>query len=273
MKAPEYGALQITALILTYNEAPNIGRTLERLKWAKEILVVDSFSTDETLDIVRTFPQTRILQRKFDTFADQCNYGLEQVRTDWVLSLDADYILSLELIQEIQNSIPNPSSPIPNPSSSICAVVAFRVGFRYCIHGHRLRASLYPPRTVLYRKGHAHYNNDGHGHRVEIKGSVGTLRGWIDHDDRKSLDRWLQEQSRYARIEADHLLNTPSAELNFADRLRRKVILAPFLVFFYTLIGKRLIFDGWRGFYYVAQRTVAELLLSLKLIEKKIARR
>jgi glycosyltransferase involved in cell wall biosynthesis len=84
---------QITALILTFNEAPNIERTLSRLKWAREIVVIDSFSTDETCDLVRKLPQARILQREFDSFAQQCNFGLQHIGTEWVLSLDADYLL------------------------------------------------------------------------------------------------------------------------------------------------------------------------------------
>src|SRR4051812_43381171 len=102
--------MPLSVIILTYNEAPNIGRTLERLAWAKEIVVIDSFSTDETLEIVGKFPRTRVIQRKFDTFADQCNFGLEQIHTDWVLSLDADYVLSSELIDEI-GLLGAPASP------------------------------------------------------------------------------------------------------------------------------------------------------------------
>ena len=101
--APVFGTMldQITPLVLTYNEAPNIRRTLEKLRWAREIIVVDSFSTDETLDRLKAFPQVRVVQRKFDTFAGQCNFGLDQIQTPWVLSLDADYVLSEELIEEI----------------------------------------------------------------------------------------------------------------------------------------------------------------------------
>src|SRR6476619_2943691 len=91
---------EITPLILTYNEAPNIGRTLEQLRWARDIVVVDSFSDDETLEIVSGFPQARVVQRKFDTFAAQCNFGLTEagIATEWVLSLDADYELTPELV-------------------------------------------------------------------------------------------------------------------------------------------------------------------------------
>src|SRR5580692_10075232 len=121
----------ITPLVLTFNEAPNIRRTLEKLAWAQNILVVDSFSTDETLEIVRSFPQVRVVQRKFDSFAQQCNFGLAQITTEWVLSMDADYILSDALIDEIKSLKPSAS------------VTGYSARFKYCVFGHSLRASLY----------------------------------------------------------------------------------------------------------------------------------
>ncbi|MFM7368397.1 MAG: glycosyltransferase, partial [Sphaerospermopsis kisseleviana] len=68
---------QITPLILTYNEAPNIDRTLEKLTWAQTIIVIDSYSTDQTLEILSNYPQVTVVKRKFDSFASQCNYGLQ----------------------------------------------------------------------------------------------------------------------------------------------------------------------------------------------------
>lgn len=249
---------QITPLILTFNEAPNIGRTLARLTWAREILVVDSGSTDATLNMVRGFPHTRVVQRKFDGFAAQCNFGLEQIRTPWVLSLDADYILTPELVAEIARLDDRE------------AVAGYTARFRYCIQGRPLRSTLYPPRTVLYRRDKASYRADGHGHRVQVDGPTRMLASVIDHDDRKPLDRWLAEQNRYAAIEARHLLATPRSALSFPDRLRCGMVFAPAAVFFYTLIVKGLILDGWPGWFYVLQRTYAELLLALKLMEEKL---
>lgn len=133
-----------------------------------------------------------------------------------------------------------------------------------------MRASLYPPRTVLYRKDKAHYHNEGHGHRVQIDGPVRMLSGWIDHDDRKPLERWFGEQIKYAGQEARHLLEIDNAKLKLADRIRKRIIMAPGLVFFYTLLGKGLILDGWPGWFYVFQRTFAEMLLSLHLIENRL---
>src|SRR5712692_6794301 len=99
----------ITPLVLTFNEAPNIARTLEQLRWARDIVVVDSFSDDDTLEMVSQFPQARVIQREFDSFAGQCNFGLRETRieSEWVLSLDADYVLTPEMIEELSSLAPD----------------------------------------------------------------------------------------------------------------------------------------------------------------------
>jgi len=93
------------------------------------------------------------------------------------------------------------------------------------------------------------------------------LESYIYHDDRKSLSRWLWAQDRYLIIEAKKLLETPASELSFGDRLRRQKTLAPFVILIYCLIINRGILDGWAGWYYAFQRTLAEILLSIRLIE------
>ena len=85
-------AAEITVLIITYNEARNIERVLSKLGWAQRILVVDSGSTDGTLELLAAHANVDVVHRPFDTFADQCNFGLQQVWTPWALSLDADYV-------------------------------------------------------------------------------------------------------------------------------------------------------------------------------------
>src|SRR5476651_2537302 len=116
----------ITPLVLTYNEAPNLRRTLDQLTWAREIVIIDSFSTDETLSIARDFPQARIVQRKFDTHTQQWNFGVGQTGTLWVLSLDADYILSETFVKELEAWPPGEN------------VNAGFSRFCYCVFGRRL---------------------------------------------------------------------------------------------------------------------------------------
>jgi glycosyltransferase involved in cell wall biosynthesis len=248
---------EITPLILTFNEAPNIKRTLERLSWAKTIVVIDSFSTDETLDILHSYPQVQVFQRKFDSFATQCNYGLTKVTSEWVLSLDADYVLTDELIAEIQ------------AFKSEADINCYSARFNYCVFGKPLRGTLLPPRKVLYRREKATYQDDGHAHRVFVTGKSKMLLAHINHDDRKPLSRWLWAQDRYMTIEIKKLLETPVSELSYGDRIRKQKILAPFIILVYCLILKGGILDGWRGWYYAFQRMLAEILLSIRMIEYK----
>jgi glycosyltransferase involved in cell wall biosynthesis len=248
----------ITPLIITYNEAPNIARTLDMLRWAKRIVVIDSGSTDGTLEIARKYPQVEVTHRPFDDFANQCNFGLERIAEHWVLSLDADYVLSEELIAELQRRQPAKTT------------AGLKAAFVYCIYGRPLRASLYPPRTVLYRRERAYYRNEGHGHRVVVAGTIEKLSGCIYHDDRKPLSHWLASQQRYAALEAQHLLIAKRDELSVTDRIRLRAWPAPLLVFLYTLIFRGCILDGWPGWFYVLQRTLAEIMIAIEIIDRRL---
>lgn len=247
----------ITPLILTYNEEPNIGRVLEKLRWAERIVVVDSDSTDRTAELASSFPQVRVLRRPFDNHVNQWNFGLDQVTTPWVLSLDADYVLSDALIDEL------------TARAGTLELAGYYASFRYCIAGRALRGSLYPPRIVLFRRDRARYAADGHTQLLRVEGATGRLSGVIFHDDRKPLSAWLQAQQRYALLEVDKLTVTPVESLGRMDRIRRRKWLAPLLTPPYCLFAKRLILDGWPGIYYTLQRTYAELLLSLRLFERE----
>ena len=93
----------ISASIICYNEEKNIGRCLDALSWCDQIVVVDSGSSDGTLDIVRGYERTTILHRPFDTYIKQKNYSLDHCDHEWVLSVDADEVLPGPLIDEIQD--------------------------------------------------------------------------------------------------------------------------------------------------------------------------
>ncbi len=123
---------RITPLILTSNEAPNIARMLDRLTWAKRVVVVDSHSDDETEAIARRYPNVDFVKRPFDTHADQWNFGLREtgIDTDWVLALDADYVPTPEFVDQLRELAPAPD------------VDGYSARFRYCIDGVPLRGGL-----------------------------------------------------------------------------------------------------------------------------------
>ena len=251
---------QITPLILTFNEAPNLARTLDRLNWASDIVVVDSMSTDDTRAIAARYPQVRVFERKFTSHAEQWNFGLQQtgIKTEWVLALDADFVLTDAIVAELQHLQPS------------ATVSGYRATFTYCIDGKPLRSGVYPPVTVLYRRAAANYEQDGHTQRVRVDGTVQPLAAKIRHDDRKPLTHWLASQVRYMQLEADKLAAAPSTELATADRIRRWIVLAPPLVFLRCMFVGGGLLDGRAGLFYALQRTAAELILSLTLLERRL---
>lgn len=247
----------ITPVLLTYNEAENIGRTLSRLAWAADVVVVDSGSTDETIAIMSGFPNVRRFSRPFDTHADQWRYAVTEtaIKTPWILRLDADYQVGDELIAELERLDPD------------AAVAGYRIAFDYAIFGHPLRASLYPPNTVLLRRGAFTVLDNGHTEAWAVDGPVLPLRGRILHDDRKTSGFWLVAQSRYMQRELDKISRRRAG---WKDWIRLRPPLAPVLIFLYSLFGKGLIFNGRAGLFYALQRLVAEGALALMVLETKL---
>jgi len=240
---------KITPVILTYNEAPNIQRTLEALTWANRIVVLDSFSDDETEEICRKYSNVDFFQRRFDSLAKQWEAAIDKnIDTEWVLALDADYVLSPELIQELEEV------------DETKHIDGYRTHFIYVVDGKPLRGSLYPPVTTLYRVRKASYIQDGHAQRVVISGMIGNLNQKIFHDDRKSSERWHHSQVNYARQEAEKLSKLSLSEMKLNDKFRF-FGLGPVLVIPYTLIYRGVILDGVAGMKYTYQRVVAELYL------------
>src|SRR5262249_42018126 len=152
---------------------------------------------DQTVEIANSFPRVHVIQREFDTHTAQWNFGVEQCKSPWVLALDADYMLSDELVEELKSFKPEDE------------IIGYFVQFRYCIRGRSLRGTLYPPRAVLFHRDHCRYEQDGHTQLLRINGRTGWLKGCIYHDDRKPLDQWVEAQQRYARLEAGKLTSTP----------------------------------------------------------------
>ena len=231
----------ITPVILTLNEAPNIGRCLESLRWAKDIVVVDSFSADETVAIARSRPAVRLFQRAFDNHAAQWQFAISET--------------------EIEAKRPTRD------------VAGYKARFVICMWGKPLRSSAYPPVTVLYRRSRARYVQDGHTQRIQVEGRVEELREVVKHDDRKPLISRLEAQKQYSRLEAAKLLKSHAGGLSLADRIRKLRVVAPVLMFPYWMIWKGAILDGLAGVYYALQRTLAEVMLSLYLIEHDLRER
>lgn len=249
---------KISCLIISYNEENNIRRSLNSINWCRDVLIIDSGSQDKTVEIISSYDNTRVLTREFDTFANQCNYGLQHLNSEWVLSLDADYIVTKALEDEIK-------SVVYQKRDKLTCYHGYYIPFKYCINGKRIRSGLLPPRVSLYRREFAEYVDVGHAHKIIIEGSIGRLSSYLLHDDRKTLWIWLSNQKRYQSLEAEMLKNTRSSILPVQDKIRKHTWLTPFLAFFICIIARGGILDGKEGFIYAFQRLIAESLLFVEL--------
>src|SRR5262249_5022126 len=141
------------------------------------------------------FPQVRLFHREFDTHGNQWRYATGQtgISTDWILRLDADYLVTEALKTELSHLDAN------------AAVDGYRISFDYAIFGRRLVSSLYPANTILLRKNKFLVRDKGHTEAWSVQGTVKNLKARIVHDDRKSIEQWMLSQGRYMRRECAQL--------------------------------------------------------------------
>jgi glycosyltransferase involved in cell wall biosynthesis len=250
---------RITPVILTFDEAPNIGRVLDRLTWARDIVVVDSNSTDGTQAICAQHPNVRLFTRPFDNHADQWNFAIAEteIRADWILALDADFILTEAVVAELAALAP--------PDS----VAGYWLSFRYAMMGKVLRSGVYPPLLALYRRSQGRYVQDGHTQRAVVEGETRRLTSPALHDDRKPLSRWLRSQGNYAQLEADKLAARPAG---LKAWLRARTPFAPLAMGLYCLIWRGGLFEGPAGWAYALQRMIAEGMISAAVLDRRLRR-
>jgi len=179
----------VSACVITYNEEKNIGDCLESVKWADEIIVVDSFSTDDTLRIARRYTD-RIFRRKWRGINDQRNFTLGKASCDWVLCIDADERISPELAAEIQAELERDDGGCDG----------FLLPRRNLYHGRWMRYGGWYPnyRLRLFRRGKGRFaGRDPHDH-VALNGKTRRLRNDILHNSFDSLSDQMERTDRYS---------------------------------------------------------------------------
>jgi len=195
----------ISVIIPTFNEAHNIRAVLESVCWADEILVVDSFSEDDTVAIAREFTDF-ILQRPYKHSADQKNWAIPQVTHDWVLLVDADERVTPELRQEIQQYLQQPSIPFD----------AFWIGRQNHFLGKRVRYSGWRGDSVIrfFRKSCRYEDKNVHAEVITDGLRVGSLKHDLLHFTFRDSTHFLEKMMRYGKWSAkDHAPRTPRVTL------------------------------------------------------------
>ena len=221
----------ITVLIPSFNSEATIRKALESVKWADEILIVDSFSQDRTLEICSQYTD-HILQHAYENSTSQKNWALRFCTHPWILQLDSDEELEEGLAEEIK-------SVLSRPHDTHCYLIP-RKNF---IYGKWIKTcGIYPDyQTRLFRKDTAKFSERSVHAKIIAPGKFQTLKHHLLHHDFKDVSSYLSKLSRYTNYELTELLKKGHS-LSWLD-----LYLRPPLVFFYVYFWKRGFQDGYRG--------------------------
>lgn len=269
--------VDISILILTLNEEPNIHECLESVKWSNDIVVFDSFSTDETLKIAKTFG-ARTFQRKFDNFASQRNAALHNVnyKNEWVLMVDADERISKNLVNEISEIIKNVNSEI----------VLFRIKRKDHLYGKWLkRSNNYPTWFGRLVRPNKVYVNRIVNEEYLTNGKIGYLKEHIIHHSYNAgFSAWIETQNRHSSMEAkikdsssngeqfnikDLFSKDPINRRKASKQIALRLPFRPLIVFIYWYIIRLGFIEGKAGFNHCMLRAFYEYMLNLKVFELK----
>src|SRR5262245_22014987 len=265
----------ISVIILTHNEETNIERCLDSVSWSDDILVVDSFSEDRTVEISKRFG-VRVIQRAFDDFSSQRNFANEQgnLKYEWVLHLDADEVVTPELRAELQGAVLGDKD-------------AYRVSSKLIFCGKFLRhAGLFPWYQVRFgRKQALRFKQAGHGQRETLEPSrIGTLKSSLLHFNfSKGLSDWIERHNRYSTAEAQNVYGYADADIPILDLLStetdrrhraakkifRRLPCRAIIRFIYMYLFRGGSLDGKVGFTYCRLLAWYEWLIVLKEREIK----
>ena len=174
----------------TLNEEAYVEAALRSVRFANEIIVVDSFSTDDTPAIAKKYATT-FLQRKFDNFSNQKNYALERAKTDWVLFLDADERITYPLQQEILAAMESGTHG------------GYKLNFPHFYMNRFLYHHSNDVLRLVKRKG-ASYQGLVH-EKLTCDGTVGQLKNPVLHFTYKGLEHFLNKKESYAWFQAEQL--------------------------------------------------------------------
>jgi glycosyltransferase involved in cell wall biosynthesis len=246
-------AALVTPVVLTYDEAPNIGRSLDTLRWAHRVVVLDSGSTDDTERCAREFPNVSWHVRPFDTHARQWEFAIREtaITSPFVLALDADYLVPPAFVDELRDRF---------IAGAYDGGIA---GFEYRVLGRPLIGSVYPPKAVVFRPERLRIEQPGHTQEMRIDGAIYRFAARLVHEDRKAVSRFVSSQVKYAQLEARRLTGGGA---RWQDRVR-KTGLMPVVAAVAAYIRAGGPLRGKGALRYAYERAVFECILAMQVLE------
>jgi len=189
----------LSALIITYNEVNHIHDVINNISFADEIIVVDSFSTDETYEALKKLQHVNVIQRDFKNFADQRNFAITKASSDWILFIDADERLTPELQNSIQHATKKQSD-----------IVAYKIKRHFMFNQKMMKFSGLQTDVIfrLFKNGSAKYHEDRIVHeQLDIKGKIDVLDGFMLHYSFSDYKSYKKKTEHYGKLKAQELFN------------------------------------------------------------------
>lgn len=244
----------LSLTVITLNEEKNLARCLSSVKGlADEIIVVDSGSTDKTVEIAKDFG-ARVYKKKFDNYANQKNFTIQKARGDWILSLDADEEITPKSKEEINKAIKNNEFD------------AHSMPRKNIILGKFIRFSRWQPEldrhVWLFRKGSGEWAGEVHEEFV-VRGKVGKLKYPKIHHQCETVSEFLGMINRYSQLDVEKRIKKGTKFSLF------KLFFDPvynFLVRYFYRLG---FLDGWRGFVLSYLMAIYHVSVWVKIWEKQ----
>jgi len=267
--------MSVSVLILTLNEEANLPRCLESVAWSDDVVVLDSGSTDGTVEIARA-AGARVVCRAFDNWADHLNYAAGEIEyaNPWVYYSDADEVVTDELAAEVQSVA----------SAADWTEVAYRVRYKNMFMGRWIRrSSMYPVWILrLFRPGKVRWERLVNPVPV-VDGSEGRLEGhFLHYSFNKGFEAWFEKHNRYSTMEAIETLKEmkegriewrklisrdPVVRRRALKRLSMRVPFRPWVKFGYMYFLRLGFLDGFPGLTYCALQAIYEYMICLKVKE------
>jgi glycosyltransferase involved in cell wall biosynthesis len=241
----------ITGVIITLNEEENLERCLRSISGlVTEILIVDSGSTDKTINIAKKFG-AKIFKRKFDNFSSQRNYGISKATSEWILSLDADEEIPKKLAKEIQDEVEKEEYD------------AFLIPRKNIIFGKEIKHTRWSPdkHVWLFRKSKAKFVSSIH-EEVKVHGKIGELENAKVHHSHKTVRDFINMMNTYTDLEADALVKSGTKFSYFS------LFYYPVRSFIGRYFVKKGFLDGWRGFVLSYLRAMYQFSTWVKVWER-----
>ena len=250
----DQGVPKVSAVIITYNEEAIIAKTLSKLKWCDEVIIIDSGSTDRTVQICDEF-DCSVFYRKFNGFGEQKKFGVSKAKNDWILFIDADEILSDYLIDEIHEEL----------SKKDLTFVGFEMPlnlvFMNKVFRHGKETNCY--RIRLFNKRSGNWDGAAVHEKVILTGPVKRLKSNIFHYSYTSYSQFLKKIDLYSTLGAKHLLHKKCGKNKFFIALG-----IPFNFFKYYIIDRNFL-NGYQGLSWAVFNSLYHFVKYLKLEELK----